>query len=62
MVEFTNNLSTEEDKELTDEFEYDKIRLVAVSQSLFDVAWRKRKGKLMLICLILNSHFNVENF
>ena len=60
MVEFTNNLSTEEDKELTDEFEYDKIRLVAVSQSLFDVAWRKRKGKL--ICLILNSHFNVENF
>ena len=46
MVEFTNNLSTEEDKEPNDEFEYDKIRLVAVSQSLFDVAWRKRKGKL----------------
>ena len=60
MVEFTNNLSTEEDKEPNDEFEYDKIRLVAVSQSLFDVAWRKRKGKLS--SLIFKSHFNVENF
>ena len=60
MVEFTNNLSTEEDKEPNDEFEYDKIRLVAVSQSMFDVAWRKRKGKLL--CLILESHFNFENF
>ena len=46
MLEFTTNSTTEEIDNLPDdEFEYDKIRVVAVSQSMFDQVWRKRKGK-----------------
>ena len=46
MLEITTNLTTEEIDNLPDdEFEYDKIRVLSVSQSMFDQVWRKRKGK-----------------
>ena len=56
MLELTTNLTTEEIDNLPDdEFEYDKIRVMAVSQSIFDQVWRKRKGKnsLDLIYILL---------
>ena len=46
MVELTANLSTEDDRlALSDEFEYDKIRLVTIAQINFDAVWKRRKGK-----------------